>query len=53
MIISQLVGVVAVAILREELAPDAGGAQGTGRFALNLNPEQTAAVAHAVMPIAA
>jgi S-DNA-T family DNA segregation ATPase FtsK/SpoIIIE len=49
MIVSQLVGAVTVAILREELMPDAPGAQGTGRFALNLNPEQTAAVAHAVL----
>ena len=48
--ISELVSAVAVAILREELAPDpVGGMQGTGRFALNLNSEQTAAVAQAVL----
>jgi DNA segregation ATPase FtsK/SpoIIIE, S-DNA-T family len=49
MIISELVGAVTADILREELTPDAPGAQGTGRFALNLGPEQTAAVAFAVL----
>lgn len=49
MIVSELIGAVTAAILREELAPDALGAQGTGRFALNLGPEQTAAVAFAVL----
>lgn len=49
MIASELIGAVAAAILSEELAPDTGGSQGTGRYALNLGPEQTAAVAKAVL----
>jgi S-DNA-T family DNA segregation ATPase FtsK/SpoIIIE len=49
MIVSELVGAVTAAILREELTLDATGTQGTSRFALNLNPEQTAAVALAVL----
>jgi S-DNA-T family DNA segregation ATPase FtsK/SpoIIIE len=49
MTVSELVGAVATAILREELTPDSNGPQGTSRFALNLNAEQTAAVAHAVL----
>lgn len=49
MSVAELVGAITAAILREELTPDAPGAQGTGRFALNLNPEQTAAVAFAVL----
>src|SRR5437868_1744633 len=48
MIVSELVGVVTVAILREELTSDLGS-QGTSRFALNLSAEQTAAVARAVL----
>lgn len=48
MIVSELVGVVTAAILREELASDVGS-QGTSRFALNLSAEQTAAVARAVL----
>jgi S-DNA-T family DNA segregation ATPase FtsK/SpoIIIE len=46
---SELVGAVSAAILREELAPDAVGTQGTGRFALNFSAEQTAAVGNAVL----
>jgi S-DNA-T family DNA segregation ATPase FtsK/SpoIIIE len=49
MIVSELVGAVAAAMLREDLTSDAAVAQGTGRFALNLSAEQTAAVAHAVL----
>ena len=49
MTVSQFVGAVTVAILREELTSDSSDTQGTGRFALNLNPEQTAAVAYAVL----
>lgn len=49
MTVSELVGAVTTAILREDLGPDSAGPQGTSRFALNLNAEQTAAVAHAVL----
>ena len=48
--VARLVGAITAAILRDELVADQGaGQQGTGRFALNLNPEQTAAVARAVL----
>lgn len=49
MIVSELVGAITLAMLREELTQDIQGAQGIGRFSLNLNPQQTAAVAHAVI----
>ncbi|MCK1440757.1 FtsK/SpoIIIE domain-containing protein [Bradyrhizobium sp. 15] len=49
--VSELVGAVCAALLREEVLDDAAGAspQGTARFALNFSPDHTAAVARAVM----
>ena len=47
--VPKLVGAVSAAVLREQLQPDQSGTQSTGRFVLNLNPEQVAAVAHAVI----
>ena len=50
---SDLIGAVIIAILKEDLDTDGGGAQGTGRFVLNLNTEQTVSVARAVLADAA
>lgn len=48
--VPELIGAVAAAILREELAADPTTlGQGTLRFVLNLSPDQAAAVAHAVL----
>ena len=47
--VPKLVGAVSAAVLREQLQPDQSGTQSTGRFVLNLSPEQVAAVAHAVI----
>lgn len=48
--VPQLVGAVAASLLRDHLSVDASALpQGTARFALNLNADQTAAVASAVL----
>lgn len=47
--VSDLVGTVAASLLREALEGGASGTSATSRFVLNLNAEQTAATAHAVL----
>ena len=48
--VSELVGAIATAILREELSEDANeAAQGTSRFLLDFSADHTAAIAQAVL----
>lgn len=48
--VSELVGAICAAFLREDIPEDAAGsAQSTGRFTLNFSAEQTAAIAGAVL----